>query len=104
MTIKGNGRGGPNGEYALAMAINLKGEKNIFSLACDSDGIDGSEDNAGAIISPETLNIAKLCELDPLSYLRNNDSYSFFEKVDGLIQTGPTFTNVNDFRASLILT
>ena len=103
VTIKGKGKGGPNSEYALALAINLKSAENIFALACDTDGIDGSEDNAGAFISPKTLEKASFASLDPNDHLNRNDSYSFFYNLNDLIKTGPTFTNVNDFRALLIL-
>ena len=101
--LKGDGRGGPNSEYLLSLALNLKGNKNIFALAVDTDGIDGSEDNAGAIITPNTLKDAQKIGLDLEAMLKNNDSYSAFLKLNSLILTGPTGTNVNDFRATLIL-
>ena len=103
VSIKGKGRGGPNGEYALAMALALNGDKRVYALSGDTDGIDGSEDNAGAMIDPETLSRAKAQGLDAAAYLENNDSYGFFEKAGGLLMTGPTCTNVNDLRAILIL-
>lgn len=104
VSIKGKGgRGGPNGEYALAMALALKGNKHVYALSGDTDGIDGSEDNAGALIDPDTLERAKIAGLDAATFLKHNDSYGFFEKAGGLLMTGPTFTNVNDFRAILIL-
>jgi len=104
VSIKGKGgRGGPNGEYALAMALILKGNKHVYALSCDTDGIDGSEDNAGAMISPDTLERGKIISLDAELFLEHNDSYGFFEKAGGLVMTGPTCTNVNDFRAILIL-
>ena len=103
VTMVGDGRGGPNGEYMLAMAAALDGAPGIHALACDTDGIDGSEDNAGAIISPDTLGRAQVLGADPAAYLANNDSYGFFKAIDGLVMTGPTFTNVNDFRAVLVL-
>ena len=104
VSIKGKGgRGGPNGEYALAMALTLKGNKHVYALSCDTDGIDGSEDNAGAMISPDTLERGKIISLDAELFLEHNYSYGFFEKAGGLVMTGPTFTNVNDFRAILIL-
>lgn len=102
VTLKGNGRGGRNGEYALALAIGLNGAANIYAIACDTDGIDGIEDNAGAIITPTTLPRAKALGMDPQDYLDNNDAYSFFENLGDLVVTGPTRTNVNDFRAILI--
>ena len=91
-----------NSEYALALAIALDGRPGISAIACDTDGIDGSEDNAGALISPATLADAGRRGLDPESYLADNDAYGFFAEVGGLVVTGPTRTNVNDFRAILI--
>ena len=103
-TVKviGNGKGGRNTELMLSMAINLNKAKNISALAVDTDGIDGIEDNAGAYISQETLNKAVFKKVNPQTYLDNNDSYSFFKKINDLIFTSPTLTNVNDFRAVLI--
>jgi hydroxypyruvate reductase len=104
VSIKGKGgRGGPNGEYALAMALILKGNKHVYALSVDTDGIDGSEDNAGAMIGPDTLERGKANRLDAELFLEHNDSYGFFEKAGGLVVTGPTCTNVNDFRAILIV-
>jgi len=103
VTLKGKGRGGPNTEFALALAIALNGHPGIYAMACDTDGIDGSENNAGAFIAPDTLKRAKDLGLDAQSYLDNNDSYGFFEKLNDLIVTGPTQTNVNDFRAIFIV-
>ncbi|NQW00429.1 MAG: glycerate kinase [Rhodospirillales bacterium] len=103
VSIKGQGRGGPNGEYALAMALEMQGEKKVFALSGDTDGIDGSEGNAGAMIDPDTLTRAHAAGLDAMAYLQDNDSYGFFEKVGGLLMTGPTCTNVNDLRAVLVL-
>ena len=103
VTLKGKGRGGPNTEYALALAIALNGQPGIYAIACDTDGIDGSEDNSGAFIAPDTLKRAKELGLDAQRHLDNNDSYGFFEKLNDLVVTGPTQTNVNDFRAILIV-
>jgi hydroxypyruvate reductase len=100
--MKGSGRGGRNSEYALALAIALAGAPAISAIACDTDGIDGSEDNAGAIITADTLARARSLGLDPQSSLDNNDAYGFFEKIGTLVTTGPTLTNVNDFRAIAI--
>ena len=104
--VKGDGRGGPNQEFALALACALDGEPGIWGIAADSDGTDGgrgdTNDPAGAIIEPQTLIRARRGGLDPLQFLENNDSTCFFEAVGGLLITGPTFTNVNDFRAILI--
>lgn len=103
VTMKGDGRGGPNAEYMLAMVPALNADPGIHALAVDTDGIDGSEDNAGAIIGPETLSRAAQLGVDPSKYLENNDSYHFFKALDDLVMTGPTYTNVNDFRAVLVL-
>ena len=102
VTIQGSGGGGPNTEYMLALAIELAGEEGICGIACDSDGIDGSEDNAGAMIFPDTLARADALDLTPQIYLANNDSYGFFGPLQDLVMPGPTLTNVNDFRAILI--
>ncbi len=97
------GRGGRNTEFLLALAIALQGRAGIWALAGDTDGIDGTEDAAGAIISPETLNHARAKQLDPRDFLSGHDSYSLFKALDDLVITGPTLTNVNDFRALLVL-
>ena len=102
VTVKGNGKGGRNTEFMLSMAIHLNESSGITALSIDSDGIDGVEDNAGAFISDLTLRKAKSKNLMPQKFLDNNDSYSFFQKIDDLIFTNPTLTNVNDFRAVLI--
>jgi len=96
------GRGGRNLEYLLAMAIALDGSPGITALACDTDGIDGTEDAAGAMIFPDTLARARLLGLDPMAYLARNDAYPFFKGLGDLVITGPTLTNVNDFRVILI--
>lgn len=97
------GRGGRNTEFLLALAIELNGLDNVYAIACDTDGIDGSEDNAGAIITPDTLAQAEQKELSAACYLAKNDAYSFFSELDELVVTGPSRTNINDFRAILIL-
>jgi glycerate 2-kinase len=102
VTLKGRGRGGRNAEFALALAIALDGRANISAIAGDTDGIDGSEDNAGALVTADTLARAKARGLDAEKYLANNDAYGFFAGIDDLVVTGPTRTNVNDFRAILI--
>ncbi len=102
VTVRGSGRGGRNTEFLLALALALNGMPGVYAIACDSDGIDGSEDNAGAVIGPDILTRARDKGLDGTAYLDNNDSYSFFEALDALVVTGPTFTNVNDFRAILV--
>ena len=103
VTVKGNGHGGRNVEYLLSLAIALNGHSEIYAIACDTDGIDGTEDNAGAFMTPETLQLGQKNNLDAQDYLNQNDAYSYFEKLDQLVITGPTLTNVNDFRAILIL-
>ena len=102
VTLHGQGRGGRNAEFALALAIALDGAAGIAAIACDTDGIDGSEDNAGALIAPDTLARAAAAGLNPRARLADNDAYGFFAAIGDLVMTGPTFTNVNDFRAILI--
>jgi glycerate 2-kinase len=96
------GRGGRNMEYLLSLALALNGAANIWALAGDSDGIDGTEDAAGALIGPDTLPRAAALGLDAADFLARHDSYSFFAALDDLLLTGPTLTNVNDIRAILI--
>lgn len=96
------GRGGRNTEFLLGFAIAMAGEPDVFALAGDSDGIDGTEDAAGAIVTPDTLARARAVNLDPRSCLAAHDSYSFFAGIDDLIRSGPTGTNVNDIRAVLV--
>ena len=102
VTVRGQGRGGRNAEFLLALAVALNGASGIWALAGDSDGIDGSEDNAGAILTPDSLARARAAGLDPLALLADNDGYRFFRALDDLVVTGPTRTNVNDLRAILI--
>jgi hydroxypyruvate reductase len=106
VTIKGEGRGGPNQEYALALAIALNGGPGIYALAADTDGSDGgtgaATDPAGAIIGPDTLQRAYNFGQTPAEFLLKNDSTGFFEMLDDLIVRGPTFTNVNDMRVILV--
>lgn len=102
VTLDRKGRGGPNAEYALALAEALGSGRPIYALAADTDGIDGSEDNAGAIVDPDTLLRAHKTGLDPANFLANHNSYEFFAALDDLVMTGPTQTNVNDFRAILV--
>ncbi len=99
VTVSGKGRGGRNVEYLLGLAVELDGAPDIFAIAADTDGIDGSEDNAGAFITPTTLARAQAKSLDPKAHLENNDAYSFFAQLGDLVVTGPTLTNVNDLRA-----
>ena len=100
--VKGSGKGGPNTEFLVALAMELKGVKGVFSIACDTDGTDGSSDNAGAMITPDTLRRAEKLGLDPADTLNRNDAYNFFCALGDLIISGPTYTNVNDFRAIMI--
>ena len=102
VTIRGRGRGGPNAEFLLALALALDGAPGIHAIACDTDGIDGSEDNAGARIAPDTLARARAAGVDLQAMLENNDAWSAFSALGDLVVTGPTLTNVNDFRAILI--
>jgi len=102
VTVRGSGRGGRNCEYLLALAIALDGAADIWAVAGDTDGIDGSEDNAGAIVTPHTLSRAAKRGLEAQALLAGNDSYRLFQTLDYLIVTGPTRTNVNDFRAILV--
>lgn len=102
VTMRGNGRGGRNTELLLSLALALDGAPGIHALAADTDGIDGSEDNAGAFIDPSTLARAKTAGLDLRARLANNDAWTCFSLLGDLLVTGPTRTNVNDFRAILI--
>ena len=103
VTVRGKGRGGRNSEFLLSLAVALGGEQGVHAIACDTDGIDGSEDNAGALLAPDTLARADAHGLQPRAMLDNNDGYSFFEALGDLVVCGPTLTNVNDFRAVLVL-
>lgn len=96
------GKGGRNSEFILSLALELEKTKNFHAIACDTDGIDGSEFNAGAYINSNTLLRAKKRKLSPEQYLKKHNSFEFFYKLSDLVVTGPTFTNVNDFRAILI--
>ena len=101
MTVANNqkpGRGGRNCEYLLALAIALDGMAGVYAIAADTDGIDGSETNAGAIVTPDTLARARALGLDAQDHLDRHDSFTFFQRLGDLITTGPTRTNVNDFR------
>ena len=97
------GRGGRAGEFCMGLALALQGQPGVYALAADTDGIDGVEDNAGAYVEPDTLALGTQTGLKIDNFLDRNDAYGYFEKVGGLVVTGPTHTNVNDFRALLIL-
>jgi hydroxypyruvate reductase len=97
------GRGGRAGEFCLGLAQALQGQAGVWALAADTDGIDGMEDNAGAFVAPETLSRALSLGMKVDQYLDRNDAYGYFRLLDDLVVTGPTYTNVNDFRALLVL-
>ncbi|MBA3911029.1 MAG: glycerate kinase [Rhodobacter sp.] len=103
VTRTGDGIGGPNAEFCLALALALNGAPNIHALACDTDGVDGAAEVAGAVIGPDTLVRATALGWDAGEALRRNDAHNFFAAIGGQVVTGPTLTNVNDFRAVLIL-
>ena len=102
VTLRGQGRGGRNTEFLLGLALALDGAPGIHALAADTDGIDGSEDNAGALVTPDTLARARAAGLDARARLADNDAWGFFSGLGDLLVTGPTRTNVNDFRAILV--
>jgi glycerate 2-kinase len=102
VTVRGSGRGGRNVEYLLSLAIALEGHGRIHALAGDTDGVDGQEEIAGAYLGPDSLERARALGLKPQDMLGNNDAHSFFSALNDSIITGPTLTNVNDFRAILI--
>ncbi len=102
VTMTGNGRGGRNTEYLLGVAEKLDGADGIYAVACDTDGVDGSEDNAGAFVDPTTVARAAESGLSVTDALAGNDAYSLFENIGDLLVTGPTYTNVNDFRAVVV--
>ena len=98
VTVSGSGKGGRNSEYALSLFNQVKDTEHISVIACDTDGIDGSENNAGVYFDNKTIKKAEKLSLYPEFFLKKNDSYSFFKKLNSLIHTGPTLTNVNDYR------
>ncbi len=106
VTLRGNGRGGPNQEYALALALHLDGAIGITAIAGDTDGTDGgsgrADDPAGAFVDASTLARTRAVGLDPAAFLADNDSTGFFNGIGDLLRPGPTFTNVNDFRAIVV--
>ena len=102
VTRRGTGIGGPNAEFCLALAIALQGAAGIYAIACDTDGVDGAAEVAGAVISPGTLPAAQQAHLVPMDFLDRNDAHTFFAAINSQVVTGPTLTNVNDFRAVLI--
>jgi hydroxypyruvate reductase len=102
VTVHGRGRGGRNTEFLLALALALRGQGDTWALAADTDGIDGTEDNAGALLTPDTLARAAALHLNAQALLDDNDAYHLFSSLHDLVMTGPTRTNVNDFRAILV--
>ena len=102
VTLRGTGRGGRNVEFLLSLAVALNGLSGVYALAADTDGVDGAEEIAGACLTPSTLARAWAMGINPLSSLDNNDAHSFFQALGDSVVTGPTLTNVNDFRAILI--
>jgi len=102
VSLRGSGRGGRNAEFLLALVVALDGHPGIHAIACDTDGIDGTEDNAGAIAGPDSLARGRTKGLDAKAMLANNDGYGFFAGIGDLVVTGPTRTNVNDFRVILV--
>jgi glycerate 2-kinase len=103
VTVKGEGRGGRNVEFLLSLAVKLEQLPGVFALAGDTDGVDGAEEIAGAIVAPDTLTRAVELGINAKKYLANNDAHSFFEALGDQVITGPTLTNVNDFRAILVI-
>jgi hydroxypyruvate reductase len=102
VTVRGRGRGGRNAEFLLALAVALDGAPGIHAIACDTDGIDGTEDNAGAILCSDSFTRASQAHVNLKAKLAENDAYGAFEALGDLVVTGPTRTNVNDFRAILV--
>jgi glycerate-2-kinase len=102
VTMRGEGRGGRNTEFLLSLALALDGAEGVSAIAVDTDGIDGSEDNAGAWFDPTFVSLARGSEVDLAAHLARNDAYGAFAKMNRLVMTGPTLTNVNDFRAILV--
>ena len=102
VTVGGAGRGGRNVEFLLSMAVELAGRPRIFAIAGDTDGVDGAEEVAGAILTPDSLERARRAGLNARTLLADNDAHNFFRTLGDQVVTGPTLTNVNDFRAVLI--
>ncbi len=102
VTRRGVGIGGPNAEFCLALAIALNGAAGIYALACDTDGVDGAAEVAGAVVMPDTMQAAQKAGINAMHCLDSNDAHTFFDAINSQVVTGPTLTNVNDFRAILI--
>lgn len=103
VTVRGEGRGGRNVEFLLSLALALQGADHVYAVAGDTDGVDGQEETAGAFVFPDTLERAHTLGMAPRHFLDNNNAHEFFERLDNSLVTGPTLTNVNDFRAILVL-
>src|SRR5262249_28780211 len=102
VTVRGQGRGGRNAQFLLALAVALGDLPRVHAIACDTDGIDGSEDKAGRLLHPDRPARARRLGIERRARLADNDAYGFFAALGDLVVTGPTRTNVNDFRAILI--
>jgi hydroxypyruvate reductase len=102
VTVRGSGRGGRNVEYLLSLAVALDGEAGVYAIAGDTDGVDGREEVAGALVTPDTLQRAQRLGIDPRAALDDNDGHGFFGALGDAVITGPTLTNVNDLRALFI--
>jgi hydroxypyruvate reductase len=102
VTLRGKGRGGRCSEFLLSLALELEQQRDTWAIAADTDGIDGSEDNAGALLAPDSIARALAMGLRPRTMLDANDGYGFFSALGDLVVTGPTRTNVNDYRAILV--
>ncbi len=103
VTRRGKGVGGPNAEFVLAAAVALRGHPKIYVLACDTDGVDGAAEVAGAVAGPSTLALAEAMGISAEAQLEENNAHGFFERLGAQVVTGPTMTNVNDFRAILVM-
>jgi hydroxypyruvate reductase len=103
VTVHGKGRGGRNVEFLLSLGIALQGQAGVYALAGDTDGVDGAEEIAGAFLAPDSLERAWALGKQPRAFLADNDAHRFFEALGDSVVTGPTLTNVNDFRAILVL-
>lgn len=103
VTVNGKGNGGRNTEFLLSLAIELAGTRKVYALACDTDGVDGLENNAGAMVEPDSLYRAEQLGINPATLLANNDTHTFFKQIGDLVITNPTRTNVSDYRAIMVL-
>jgi hydroxypyruvate reductase len=102
VTVRGDGSGGRNVEFLLSLGVALNGHPRVHAIAGDTDGVDGAEDIAGAYLAPDSLERARAQGINPRASLERNDGHGFFKALGDSVITGPTFTNVNDFRAVLV--